>query len=168
MEISVPERGIRVSAVAAKALWQTVENYKLPFGEEYVQYKLKWQRAYCNLALSEYRRFAFLALISDSEITPSEAIDEVWHLHILHTQDYSQFGAACQHFLHHWPGMPTNRPQFNKQYEMTREMYRVVFGYDAPQAFWPLQKTSFDVSRPRISKVLEVYRGRPQSPTINM
>lgn len=166
MEINVPTRGLRVNPEAAKTLWETIENYKMPFGEDYLQYKLKWQRAYCNLALSEYRRFAFLALISDSEITPSEAIDEVWHLHILHTQDYAQFGTACRRFLHHWPGMPTNRPQWNRQYDRTRDLYREVFGYEAPQAFWPVQKSSEDSSGPRISKVLEVYRGRPQ--TINV
>ena len=168
MEITLPQTGLRVSNIEAQELWQKIEEYKLPFGEDYLEYKMKWQRAYCNLALSEYRRFAFLALISDSEITPSEPIDEVWHLHILHTQDYARFGTACQRFLHHWPGMPTNRPQWNKQYERTRELYRQVFGYEAPQAFWPTQKSSADGGGPRIAKVLEVYRGRSQSPTIGI
>ena len=36
-------------------------------------------------AIEEYRKFVFLALVAGHQITPSDQVDQVWHLH-LHLQ----------------------------------------------------------------------------------
>jgi hypothetical protein len=38
--------------------------------------------------IKEYKAFMYLAATSGEECTPSKAVDEIWHHHILHTKDY--------------------------------------------------------------------------------
>jgi hypothetical protein len=39
-------------------------------------------------AIGEYRRFLYLTQIAAHDLTPSKAIDSIWHLHLLYTQSY--------------------------------------------------------------------------------
>ena len=155
--ITIPQQGIRTSSEEAQNLWALIEKYPLPFGPEYLNYKLKWSFEFAALALREYKKFAFLALVSASEITPSEQIDEVWHLHILHTRDYGIFAKSCGRFLHHSPGMPSGRPQFNRQYVETQKLYQQVFGEEPPASLWPTSVPKPQGEGPTISRVLELY-----------
>lgn len=158
--INIPEQGTRIGEKEARGLWDLIESYPLPFGADYLNYKLKWETDYGDLALSEYKRFAFLALLSGSEITPSEQIDQVWHLHILHTADYASFAKKCGRFLHHAPGMPSQRPTFNRQYIQTHKLYEEVFGEEPPSSIWPLRKPGVIEQGPSILRVLELYLAR--------
>ena len=36
----------------------------------------------------EYRRFLFLCCIADHVVTPSDDVDQAWHLHLTYTQSY--------------------------------------------------------------------------------
>ncbi len=36
----------------------------------------------------EYRRFAFLAATAGHPVTPSDAVDQAWHLHLTYSRDY--------------------------------------------------------------------------------
>lgn len=165
--ITIPKTGVRLGRDKALHLWQTIEQYKMPFGPEYLNYKLRWNTEYGSEAIAEYKKFAFLALLSNSEITPSENVDEVWHYHILHTADYAAFAQRCGEFLHHSPGMPSGRPRFNKQYLNTHRLYEEVFGSEPPSEIWPLKKWPMQNRGPAVSKVLELYlsrrRAAPQS-----
>ena len=40
-----------------------------------------WTREFALRAIKEYKRFCYLAVISGHPVTPSEEVDEVWHLH---------------------------------------------------------------------------------------
>jgi hypothetical protein len=118
-------------------LWETIENFKLPFSEEYLRQKYNWSPVYSRLAIAEYKKFTFLALVSDTEVTPSLDIDEVWHTHILHTRSYALFSMALGRQIHHDPGMPNHRGDFQEQYRGTLRFYKEIFGQDAPAALWP-------------------------------
>jgi hypothetical protein len=145
------------SDITEDPLWRTISGWKLPFGTDYLAYKYKWDEEFAALAIAEYRRFAFLALTGNSESTPSLSIDEVWHVHILHTADYQRFGNACGRTLHHSPGMPSQAPTFDLQYEETLRRYKERFGREAPALVWPRQKSSTQESAPSLRSVQKIW-----------
>ena len=126
------------------SLWRTISLWELPFGEEYLKQKYGWDYEYSRLLIQEYKKFAYLALTGDSEITPSVAIDEVWHVHILHTVAYQRFAVACGAMLHHSPGMPNAIASFNGQYLFTLERYRETFSQEPPPLAWPRVDITID------------------------
>ena len=149
-KIKYPQGGVRLCEADFNKLWQTISEFSIPFGVEYLKYKHGWIPAFATRALEEYRRFAFLALASSSMITPSECIDEVWHLHILHTNNYEQFAKACGTKLQHIPGMPNEKERFEPHYDRTHELYFLVFGDRPPSSHWPRSE-----NRPSLERALK-------------
>jgi hypothetical protein len=47
-----------------------------------------WPRPYARSAIDEYRRFLFFAAEAGHPVSPSPAVGEVWHLHLLYTRHY--------------------------------------------------------------------------------
>ena len=47
-----------------------------------------WSAAHTQRVIQEYRRFALLAVISPQTMTPSDAVDQAWHLHLTCTRAY--------------------------------------------------------------------------------
>ena len=97
--------------------------------------------------LREYRRFVFLACVVGREVTPSKAVDAVWHLHLLHTRDYWQ--TFCPQVLctdlHHEPSAGAEHaPRYHDQYAKTLLSYARWFGPPS-QAWWPTRKTEVAV-----------------------
>lgn len=100
----------------------------------------RWTRAYANRVIEEYRRFAFLAVTGTREVTPSDAVDQAWHLHLTYTRDYWErfcpeiLGTA----LHHGPtaGGTSERNRFFAQYAETLRRYEQAFG-PPPEDIWP-------------------------------
>ncbi len=99
-----------------------------------------WSAAYTARVLDEYRRFCFLAATSDTEVTPSDAVDQAWHLHLTYSRDYWQHFCpevlGCD--LHHGPtkGGASERDRFFEQYARTLKLYEQAFG-PAPADIWP-------------------------------
>jgi hypothetical protein len=64
-----------------------------------------WSVAKSERVLSEYRRFLFLALEAGHPVSPSRAVDQAWHQHLLDTRSYWQ--EFCPRVLgqpvHHTP-----------------------------------------------------------------
>ena len=118
-------------------LQELIEKFLLPFGNEYMRQKYNWSPIYTGVALREYKRFMYLACISQEAVTPSLDIDEVWHTHILHTRSYREFSRMIGRIIHHDPGMPNERSSFQGQYQKTLDFYREVFGEEPPLAVWP-------------------------------
>jgi hypothetical protein len=44
-----------------------------------------WPIGYADRVVDEYRRFVFLAMTAGHEVTPSDQVDQVWHLHLTYT-----------------------------------------------------------------------------------
>ncbi len=110
-----------------------------------------WPIGFARGAVAEYRRFCFLATASPAPVTPSEEVDEVWHLHLTYTRDYwdTWCGGALQAALHHDPtqGGPAEQRRYRAQYAATLVAYERFFG-PPPAAFWPATHRRFG-ARPR-------------------
>ena len=81
------------------------------------------------------------------EVTPSDAVDQAWHLHLTYTRDYWQ--AFCPQVLgsdlHHGPtkGGPAERHRFYHQYAATLAAYEAAFGTAPPPEIWPAARRRF-------------------------
>ena len=99
-----------------------------------------WSLGYARGAVEEYRRFCFLVMVSDSQMTPSQEVDEVWHQHLTFSQDYWDLwcGAVLRDPLHHRPtvGGPAEALRFAAQYAATLARYEACFG-PPPATYWP-------------------------------
>jgi uncharacterized protein (TIGR04222 family) len=100
----------------------------------------RWTLGQARAAVLEYRRFCFLQTLHQSALTPSGAVDQVWHLHLTHTQDYWQQWCpdVLQRALHHQPttGGERQAQTYAEQYALTLALYERYFG-QAPFAWWP-------------------------------
>jgi uncharacterized protein (TIGR04222 family) len=97
--------------------------------------------------VDEYRRFAFLAVTAGHPVTPSEDVDQAWHLHLAHTRDY--WGSWCGQVLgvqlHHGPtrGGDAEAHRYDHQYRRTLVTYSVVFDAAVPDDIWPTAERRF-------------------------
>ena len=100
-----------------------------------------WRIKYAERVLVEYRRFVVFVLLKFYTHTPSDAVDQVWHLHLVYSRSYWEelCGRFLQKQLHHQPmdGAGKDREVFYAQYNKTLVCYRETFGEDAPNDIWP-------------------------------
>ena len=116
------------------------ERAALPFAERLAR-ENGWSRAHVERVVGEYKRFCFLAATAGHPVTPSDAVDQAWHLHLTYSRDYWQrfcpevLGRA----LHHEPteGGAGQQHLFFEQYAETLKSYEDVFGECAPADLWP-------------------------------
>src|SRR5438477_4692157 len=47
-----------------------------------------WPGEFAKRAITEYRRFAFIAVAGGHHVSPSEVVDHVWHAQLLYTRNY--------------------------------------------------------------------------------
>ncbi|MCA9199582.1 MAG: hypothetical protein KDA87_18695, partial [Planctomycetales bacterium] len=64
-----------------------------------------WTHAYANRVVLEYKRFCILAVAAGHPVTPSEHVDQAWHLHLTYSRSYWQRFCpdALRMDLHHEP-----------------------------------------------------------------
>lgn len=100
-----------------------------------------WPLAYTQRVIHEYKRFAFLAVAAGHPVSPSHAVDEAWHLHLLYTQSYWKdfCSEVLRTSLHHQPtkGGTTERDKFEDWYANTLASYRRFFDEEPPCDIWP-------------------------------
>jgi hypothetical protein len=100
-----------------------------------------WTAAHAARVIDEYRRFAFLAVTAAHPVTPSDAVDQAWHLHLTYTRDYWE--RFCPYVLgralHHGPtaGGTIEQGRYFGQYADTLKSYEATFGASAPVDLWP-------------------------------
>jgi hypothetical protein len=54
-----------------------------------------WSLGFAARVMTEYRRFLFLAATTDHQVTPSDEVDQAWHLHLAYTRHYWANSAAA-------------------------------------------------------------------------
>ncbi|MGL4595881.1 MAG: glycine-rich domain-containing protein [Bacteroidia bacterium] len=110
-----------------------------------------WSLAFALGAIEEYKRFIFLICVYDESHTPSEEVDQVWHLHLLYTRSYwDEFcGEILKQKIHHGPtkGGKTEHEKYDMLYKRTTEHYAEVFGEEAPLTYWPSPEKRFAPAR---------------------
>ena len=133
--------------IEQRQLWDRLQAYKfnkvdseLPLSDRLARDN-EWTKSYAKRVLEEYRRFVFLALTANHPVTPSDEIDQAWHLHLLYTQEYWE--NFCPKILgkafHHHPtrGGQQEGRKFANWYEQTLRSYRKLFNEVPPDDIWP-------------------------------
>lgn len=112
-----------------------------------------WSARHAAAVVEEYRRFLYLAATA-GPVTPSEDVDQAWHLHLSYTRHYWEVlcGEILGRPLHHDPteGGPAERALYRGQYEETLALYRAIFGTAPPCEIWPDAETRFAVRPLRV------------------
>lgn len=107
-----------------------------------------WTLGYAARVVDEYRRFLYLARTAGHSVTPSDAVDQAWHLHL--TYSHSYWVELCEGVLdaplHHGPtkGGRVEGERYVDQYEATLASYRTAFGQAPPEDVWPSARERFD------------------------
>lgn len=127
-------------------LWDAIKNFPLdspgasmPFSARLARDHL-WLPTYAEKVVREYRRFLYLVATEREMVTPSEDVDEAWHLHLAYTQSYwdELCGKVLGRPLHHNPTEGEEQiDSFRKAYERTLSRYYTVFQEAPPSDVWP-------------------------------
>lgn len=127
-------------------VWQSLSPYKIGPDEAALDFASRlarengWTLPFAERVIGEYKRFCYLAVTQGGEHTPSDAVDQAWHLHLTYSRDYWQ--RFCPQVLgkdlHHGPtaGGSAERERFFAQYARTLKNYEAVFG-PPPVDIWP-------------------------------
>ena len=77
-----------------KELWDRIQSYNideidiaLPFSRRLMR-ENGWDLDYALHVIEEYKRFMFMLCVADHPVTPSDQVDQVWHLHLIYTRSY--------------------------------------------------------------------------------
>lgn len=106
-----------------------------------------WSSDYTRRAIEEYLRFVYLCAISAEPLTPSDTVDQVWHLHLTYTRSY--WDDLCKQILHrplhHGPtrGGSAEGRKYAEWYERTLSFYESVYGEKPRPDIWPDVETRF-------------------------
>ncbi len=118
----------------------------------------RWDHRHAERVILEYKRFCYLACTAGHEVTPSDAVDQVWHLHLTYSRDYWE--DFCPNILgaplHHGPtaGGQVESERYYDQYASTLASYENAFGESPPPDIWP------DAAR-RFGKDPKAFRVNP-------
>ncbi len=105
-----------------------------------------WTREYTRRAIDEYRKFLFLSAAAGHPVTPSDEVDQVWHLHLMYSESY--WNRLCKEVLPkpllHGPtkGGKAEGDKFHDWYSKTLDSYQQFFG-EPPADIWPAPADRF-------------------------
>ncbi len=121
-------------------------NVKLRFADRIAR-ENGWSVAFSQRVIGEYKRFCFLAIEAGHPVTPSEHVDQVWHLHLVYTRSYWEdfCSNALGKPLHHGPtkGGQTENDKYSDWYSKTLASYERLFGHAPPPDIWPAPEDRF-------------------------
>jgi hypothetical protein len=107
----------------------------------------RWDLHYTLEVIAEYKKFILLMCVADHSLTPSDQVDQCWHLHLLYTRSY--WIDLCQNLIgkqiHHGPtkGGNTEKDKFEDWYEKTLGLYVQIFNQQPPTSIWPASDVRF-------------------------
>jgi hypothetical protein len=135
------------------SLWQKIQGHALGHAAAELGFARRlarenaWSERYAECVVAEYRRFVYLAATLPHPATPSDQVDQAWHLHLTYTRDYWE--VFCPQVLgqplHHDPtrGGAVERAKFIDWYARTLAAYRESFGEEPPADIWPAPQRRF-------------------------
>jgi len=134
------------------ALWEKINRIDLdevdavlPFSKRLMR-ENNWKGSYARNVVQEYKRFVYLAATSEKSVTPSDEVDQVWHLHLVYTRHYwGDFTNIIGKPIHHGPtkGGSVEGQRYREQYRYTLERYREEFSCAPPRDIWPDEQRRF-------------------------
>ena len=135
-------------------LWRRIESFEIDDGVPTLTFSARlarengWTQEFARRVVTEYKRFVYLAMVAGHRVTPSEHVDQAWHLHLTYTDSY--WKRLCIHVLpralEHTPtrGGDTENDKFGDWYAKTLHSYEREFGGTPPRDIWPDAQTRFD------------------------
>lgn len=136
-----------------RELWDRVSAFAIDEGVEDLTFAARlaaendWTTEFAERAIEEYRRFVYLAMRAGHAVTPSDQVDQVWHLHLTYTRSYWEClcGQVLGRPLHHGPtkGGGSEDAKYRAWYERTLQSYRDAFGAEPPADVWPAADIRF-------------------------
>jgi len=96
-----------------------------------------WTKKFTTDAILEYKKFMFLAAISNTMVSPSETVDVVWHQHLIFTKSYYKFCEILGKQIQHIPSTRNKEDfeKFKQAKEQTKILYEKEFGIQ-PENIW--------------------------------
>lgn len=145
-----------------KQLWDKIchfkiddENINFTFSKRLAR-ENNWTLEYSKKVIDEYKKFIFLCCVTKTGVTPSDQVDQAWHLHLTYTKSY--WIDFCKNTLekeiHHNPtkGGNSEAIKFDDFYSKTKEDYRAYFNEEPPIEIWPSNENRFsDVDFRRVN-----------------
>jgi hypothetical protein len=134
-------------------LWRRIESFAI--GPEPVDLSFcgrlardnGWSEPFAQRVIAEYKKFVFLAVTAGHPVTPSDAVDQAWHLHLAYTESYwtELCGEVLGRPLHHGPtrGGTAEGRKFRDWYAATLESYERAFATSPPRDIWPAVRARF-------------------------
>lgn len=147
---------------AQRALWERIQAFdiddmgsKLKFSDRLAR-ENGWSKEFTQRVIAEYKKFLFLCCVQPNGATPSDAVDQAWHLHMIYTRSY--WDELCdntlQRKLHHGPtrGGKSEGVKFDNMYTGTILAYTEFFNEQAPLDIWPPNEERFsDIDFQRVN-----------------
>lgn len=96
--------------------------------------------------IEEYKKFVFLGMAAGHRVTPSDEVDQAWHLHMIYTVNYwEEFHKLLPRKFHHGPtkGGKAEDEKYDDWYSKTKESYERLFGETPPIDIWPPNQRRF-------------------------
>lgn len=135
-------------------LWQALQAFELDGANAELSFTKRlarengWHHAYAEQVVVEYKKFLWLAMRAGHPVTPSDEVDQAWHLHLVYTESYWEdlCGKVLGRPLHHGPtkGGPNEDAKYHNWYARTLASYEAAFGTPPPVAVWPPPEARFD------------------------
>lgn len=128
-------------------LWQRLSQYqfdridaRLPFSVRLTR-ENNWSHDFAVKVIEEYKKFVYLCVTVGHPVTPSEEVDQVWHLHLIYSDEYWNHFCrdVIQYAMHHHPtrGGENEGIKFYDWYSCTLASYAKCFNAQAPTDVWP-------------------------------
>lgn len=127
--------------------WSSIKNFRVDQGGERLTFidrlarENGWSFKYAGRVYTEYLKFLYLAVVSKRQVTPSDEVDQAWHLHLCYSESYwvDLCEKTLKKKLHHGPtkGGKSENDKYWEQYEATRSLYAREFGAPPPGDIWP-------------------------------
>lgn len=144
-------------------LWNSIKQFEIDDPESGFSFtdrlirENSWSRDFAIRAIFEYKKFMYLICTAGHPLTPSDQVDQVWHLHLLYTESY--WTDFCQNTLHrsvhHGPtkGGKEEKEKYSNWYEETKQLYTRTFGSAPPADIWPPNEVRFtEVNFTRVNR----------------
>lgn len=135
-------------------LWQALQAFELDGANAELSFSKRlarengWHHAYAEQVVVEYKKFLWLAMRAGHPVTPSDEVDQAWHLHLVYTESYWEdlCGKVLGRALHHGPtkGGQQEDAKYHDWYARTLASYEAAFGNPPPASLWPPPEARFD------------------------
>jgi hypothetical protein len=146
-------KSIQAVTVEQAELYERIQTFSLDHLDAQLSFSKRlardngWSLQYAQQVVEEYKKFAFLTVAAGHPVTPSDQVDQAWHLHLTYTRSYwEEFcSKVLQTPLHHEPtlGGEAENQKFNAWYSKTLESYERFFGVKPPIQIWSTPKDRF-------------------------